>query len=168
MQLIFLILLINISMILNHSCTVFNHARLVQDELSPHAVYIDADFTDIYYEFLADARKWHADTHLLNRLTEITYDEVPVAEGKNEVTVGVCEMTLNYSVIHISKKASKNELKLLLYHELGHCVLGLDHTERDSNTIMQPVMIPDKEWIERNWDWLVQDLFAQQVRENSN
>lgn len=46
--------------------------------------------------------------------------------------------------------------KGLMYHELGHCVLGLDHV--DGVDIMAPTLLSCSTF-QDNWDVLVDDLF---------
>jgi hypothetical protein len=51
---------------------------------------------------------------------------------------------------------SKMERKELMFHELGHCVLGLEHSKEG---MMAPVMHDEQE-IEKNWDKWVEELFS--------
>lgn len=48
------------------------------------------------------------------------------------------------------------EKRELMFHELGHCTLGLEHTE---SGLMAPVMHSEEE-IKKNWDKWVEELFT--------
>lgn len=49
--------------------------------------------------------------------------------------------------------------KALLFHELGHCVLGLDHAPEGKVNLMTPYMLFDTELAE-HWAELMQKLFT--------
>lgn len=50
-----------------------------------------------------------------------------------------------------------SEKKVLMYHELGHCALGLDHTAEKEIAIMNPYLLPDH-LSERRWQELVDGM----------
>lgn len=50
-------------------------------------------------------------------------------------------------------------LKELIYHELGHCLLGLDHVQPKPHKIMSPEMSLNGKWLTSNWDSLMTELF---------
>lgn len=55
--------------------------------------------------------------------------------------------------------ASPLERRTLVYHELGHCSLGLEHGSPDDMAdIMNPYVLPD-DAVEDNWPQLVDRLF---------
>ena len=81
---------------------------------------------------------------------------------KNKNRVGLCERSIEAisGIDHrrITIKEGDYDsvvLKALVYHELGHCLLGLSHRE---NGIMIPQMMTRKEYV-NNWDKLVVQLF---------
>jgi len=49
--------------------------------------------------------------------------------------------------------------KTLLFHELGHCALNLDHTLDNSGSIMQPILLNDQS-ASLLWLDLVKELFS--------
>lgn len=51
-------------------------------------------------------------------------------------------------------------LKELMYHELGHCLLGLDHAAPSPHKIMSPAVSGDAKFLESHWTRLVQELFT--------
>lgn len=50
-------------------------------------------------------------------------------------------------------------LQELVYHELGHCLLGLGHAPAQPAQIMSPWTDNDPAWISANWSGLVGGLF---------
>lgn len=56
------------------------------------------------------------------------------------------------------EKASDWGRRIVIFHELGHCALGLDHSDSDKE-IMSPFKINDV-YAEWNWPELVDNLFA--------
>ena len=50
-------------------------------------------------------------------------------------------------------------LKELIYHELGHCLLGLDHVQPKPHAIMSPEMSLNGKWLTSNWDSLLKEFF---------
>ena len=78
--------------------------------------------------------------------------------------VGYCIHTgrffnhLSFSVIHEKyfKTLPEFQKRDLVFHELGHCLLGLDHTE---DGIMKPSL--DSSWYyEYNWDDYAHEMFS--------
>ncbi len=53
----------------------------------------------------------------------------------------------------------KLQLRELMFHELGHCLLGKDHVEDAPHHIMSPALSNDFPWLEQNWDRLLAELF---------
>lgn len=53
-------------------------------------------------------------------------------------------------------------LKELMYHELGHCLLGLDHAAQAPHRIMSPNVSGDEQYLKKNWGRLLGELFASQ------
>lgn len=50
-------------------------------------------------------------------------------------------------------------LKELIYHELGHCLLNLEHVQAKPHKIMSPEMSLNGKWLTSNWDHLMTELF---------
>jgi hypothetical protein len=104
---------------------------------------------------------YEADVSDVSKLEFIRYGD-PATE-ENPTRVGVC-LSYHYSSgklyksnITVKQMGTPVRMKALLYHELGHCVLGLDHTDQESKTIMSPFMHNDS-FYEENWDKLVKDM----------
>lgn len=55
-------------------------------------------------------------------------------------------------------------LKELMYHELGHCLLGRDHAALSPHRIMSPNVSGDADFLAKNWDQLLADLFESQKK----
>lgn len=87
---------------------------------------------------------------------------VGVMDGKpgdlSDDAIGFCQPPLRLMVLKsFWSTASEMEKMSLMYHELGHCALGLDH-EDDVPDIMNSYLI-DEEVAVRQWDTLVNTLF---------
>lgn len=90
------------------------------------------------------------------------------AKVTNKVGEGALEYRLSESSwqeIWISQQYSHDphgwQLKELVYHELGHCLLGLDHKKGPDHGIMSSSIHKDPQWIAANWDRMVRELFGQ-------
>lgn len=51
-------------------------------------------------------------------------------------------------------------LKELMYHELGHCLLDLEHAAPVPHRIMSPSVSGDANFLANNWEQLLDDLFG--------
>ena len=58
-----------------------------------------------------------------------------------------------------SKATDSLALKEIVYHELGHCLLNLEHAQQNPHTIMSPQMSLDGKWLSSHWQDLVKGLF---------
>lgn len=125
---------------------------------------VDPDFRAVYSDFIDDAVKHHAYIH--SGLQEIKWtNNIVWGSQDNVTTVGLCSWN-NYpdgtraSSIQILRNANGMpwdpvQLRTVLYHELGHCLLGLDHTPANSHQIMDPVVSLTSDEMVSNWDKLV-------------
>lgn len=59
-----------------------------------------------------------------------------------------------------SEQSHPMALKELMYHELGHCLLGLDHVQPKPHAIMSPEMSLNGRWLTQNWAALLTEFFA--------
>lgn len=55
-------------------------------------------------------------------------------------------------------------LRELMYHELGHCFLGLEHAAPAPHKIMSPSVSGNVAFLSKNWERLVAELFASAKR----
>jgi len=121
-------------------------------------------------QFYADAEEKHAIT--TDKFTSITFIDA-YEEGSN--AVGRCneweysdgrlykrEMTILKSYWETASDFTKRSL---IYHELGHCALGLGHTPENEKQIMNPYVLGDL-YAEANWEPLVDFLFSSQPSPN--
>lgn len=78
----------------------------------------------------------------------------------NEAMIGYCML---YSQIKFVREywdmATAQTRRTLVYHELGHCALRLDHSKEDSFDIMNPYILSDNITREA-WPELVNQLFS--------
>jgi hypothetical protein len=103
---------------------------------------------------------YKADVSNISKLEYIRYGNPATEDSPN--TVGLCttqtyDGKLAKATIVIKEMSTPTLTKAVLYHELGHCVLGLDHTEQDPQTMMSPMMSTTA-FYKANWDVLVKDM----------
>ena len=96
-------------------------------------------------------------------------DRLKIVEFKDPKLVGVVGACAKYVTIAgqtwwriqiIPEYRNSPYLKPLMFHELGHCLLELNHTERDAGTIMTPHLLPIELYQGSNWHWLLNELFT--------
>lgn len=83
-------------------------------------------------------------------------------EGEDTSEVAGACLIMGHGNIEISRKHWKafdeGERRTLIFHELGHCVLGLDHAKEDANNIMAPYIL-DSDYTDKHWKVLTDMLF---------
>ena len=106
---------------------------------------------------------------------EAVPDEVinPNEEDKKNPKAGVCFMWTNASGEIVSSKIIVHEryltdeavLRGVIYHELGHCTLELDHTAPSWVDLhMMNPWVYDDEIYDNHWDSLVKDEFNSSLK----
>ena len=127
--------------------------------LSIADVEIDEELKQPVKEFIGDMA-------LYGRDFKITFKSIKFVKefDKNNV-VGRCYYDDRIEILE-GMQYDETYLKLIVYHELGHCLLKFGHTPENSNTIMQPTLIGDNDYIERNWNSMVKYLITQQTNLN--
>lgn len=120
----------------------------------------DMAFSEFLTSFVQDAREYETECMYTNAMhfdTAIVSEETPGLSGEQ---VGYCMAPVR---IVISKKFWQDsdyiEKKNLIYHELGHCALGLDHTASETLAIMNPYLLPPR-LAQKNWETLVREMFV--------
>lgn len=84
-------------------------------------------------------------------------------DGMDENTVGVC--IYGYEGRRVALLRSYwNDTNVynrrgLFFHEMGHCLLDLEHVDQNTVDIMTPTLPPTKEF-KYNWSFLVEKLFS--------
>lgn len=130
----------------------------VSVEARPHFVefiqYCDASVPSVKTRCLSN----------LNRLTSVStlYDHIP---GSEPDTVGVCEFsTQKNSSRRVTLRGDAFDhdslsFKTLVWHELGHCLLDLDHVD-DGDVHIMNSYIPYSTVLALEWADLVKELFG--------
>lgn len=119
--------------------------------------------------FMQDCKERRTDCeYRLNRIKEIKVVDMPdLDKTDNETVVGLCYDGLFVKRVHVNRDIidyADRYLQALMYHELGHCMYGLDHLE-ESDKLMSPAM-PSFTTLLRNWRPLVDEMFAM-IKENN-
>lgn len=98
-------------------------------------VYVDPEFQPYVDEFIEDAEYYNSNIEMLPHISISFVDEF-----ENPFVLAQCNYTIYESNVQVKRQSwdSANEFqrKLLVYHELGHCVLGKKHLSDDDIGIM--------------------------------
>lgn len=107
-------------------------------------------------DFLIDCDGYGAD---LSDLAALRY--VDFAEQMEGSDVGICWIIRSKvlqrtwaTAIEVERMENETMQRALMYHELGHCILNLDHRP---DTMMAAVLLDEKTYL-TNWNTLVEDL----------
>ncbi len=123
----------------------------------------DADVVSIANEFYADAQ---ARNHALTTDTK-DVQMVDSIQGAGADVIGVC-VTYTANNVEVYREielldsfwstASLQSKHTLLFHELGHCALDLQHVPEGYGAIMEPIILND-DFAQSNWPTLVNNEF---------
>lgn len=134
---------------------------------------VNPELKAIWDDFQADAPKHNAS--LQAGLQDVDWVDTLDSSGQQNGahTIGLCYWIMyndgtKASHIRILKYPYEDgstpwdplQLRTTVYHELGHCLLGLEHTPQNSYQIMDPVVSLTTEQMEDNWTNLVNFEFA--------
>ena len=119
-----------------------------------------------FIEFCKLSSQDNADTCLanLNKLKNVRL-KPGVIEPSNPHIIGVCEIGIDRSITLRSDFFDHRSIafKALVWHELGHCLLDLDHIDGEDNHIMNSNM-PNVKTLQSSWSSFVKDLFESKVK----
>ena len=100
---------------------------------------VDPDFQTTLDRFVIEAEKRNISVDLRNLV--ILYGETNGALGVCSMQWGMSSITINPSL----QNATDDLLSEIILHELGHCVLGREHSE-DPTSIMHASIIIGEPW----------------------
>ncbi|CAB5221113.1 hypothetical protein UFOVP244_84 [uncultured Caudovirales phage] len=121
---------------------------------------VDPDLYSTVMDFFRDAKAHRAD--YCPRLNGITMVDTVADMGyePGSLVIGVCKWPRQINILRpYWYQASPTLRAALIYHELGHCLLNLDHSSPENINIMAPVILSE-EILEDHWSALVDKLFA--------
>ena len=133
------------------------------------AVSGDTWMKEFVLEFYADAQA--KDHRVENDVVSVSFiEKLPESMSKTDKgVIGYCSINNNSDgserdrTVSILKSAWVNftwqTKRVLIYHELGHCALNLDHSPEGSGNIMDPYVLYDSESLP-HWMELVDTEFA--------
>lgn len=111
---------------------------------------VDAEILPYVEEFLADANYYDQGCSRVK--------DVILSDKVKTGIAGYCQPGFAVVLSRPFWEASDEwERRTLVYHELGHCSLNLDHTEEEAIAIMNPYILPSY-LASRNWPSLVRTL----------
>ncbi len=127
----------------------------------------NADVAMIVMQFYGDAQALGKKT--ARNVKSISFVTKFADKEEGDSTVGECIVYSNeqgkviYKELQLLQpywgEASWQTKETLLYHELGHCALNLDHVNQGSGAIMEPTVLFDS-FASSNWPRLVKNEFA--------
>lgn len=120
--------------------------------------YVDPRFDSIIAEYLVDSHDHNLNTDKYSTIRRIEYGTLPNRiKGHCETNINKWEPKLNYRTITIAPNIQGFELKLILFHELSHCVFDAPHVA-DSEDIMNATPGQDIQFYEGEWTILVDNM----------
>lgn len=94
-----------------------------------------ADYTlvAIYTDFLRELQRRHlVPASDIDVLKWRSADRMALSEHPNSVVVGLCTLYFipfgTYRTVHVLEGTKGNMLREVMFHELGHCLLNLEHS----------------------------------------
>jgi hypothetical protein len=120
---------------------------------------VDAELRGYVSEFITEMNKRNRKPR--GYVKTITLESNVTALQASDEAIGVC---MPFQWIRILKREVEDiKNKAVMFHEMGHCFLGLGHNEDTSkHHIMAPSEMYSVLFLENNWDSLVNDMFSQQ------
>jgi hypothetical protein len=132
-------------------------------------VNVAPPFVQYVYKFVQKAHSVFRAVDIVN--LEVDFGDtskIPVKE-KGYIVIGYCELTKEGPKIAVNqswwKSADDTQRELLIFHELGHCLLGRDHrdgTDYGMGGDLVSIMnwaIPSEEMYLRHYDYYIWELF---------
>lgn len=126
--------------------------------INKHEIHVDQELQGYVVEFIDAMQK--RDKKIRRMVETITMEEsFSYITGANKEAVGVC---LPGKWIKILKRdVPEIRYRQVMFHEMGHCFLGLGHDESGIINIMNPSEIWDINYMNKNWELLVDNMFNQ-------
>ena len=140
--------------------------------------YVHPDLTELVDQFRADAEARQVDTSAgFGKLRIINFVDSLVTskkvDGSHSRAIGVCkyykskyvrgvywrEIYLERSVYEKTIEKNPKFFEALVYHELGHCVLDLEHVTKWSSIMHSKVPPFSSEKFKVKWPEMVDELF---------
>lgn len=116
--------------------------------------HVDDPLRSQVESFSADARKRNVPCTITAKITL----EDRLAKSSENNVIGYCLSPWRVTILQsFWEEAPASERLALIYHELGHCALGLDHYDEKPD-IMNTYILNEFE-LEKNWDKLVTIMF---------
>lgn len=145
-----------------NGCTTIN---LINERLN-ELMYVDSQFKPYVRSFVQEANKRRV--HVDVSQTTIIFGKTK--ENNDDNAVGTCSYMTSKPLITIDEEhwyaVDPSTREELIYHELGHCVLGRDHCEAvdkaEPYSIMEPKLIGS--YYGNNREAMIDELFKPDKR----
>ena len=121
-----------------------------------HKVAVALELSTYVNEFMTEIEKRNLFQDIQNEYNELKY--IRLGDTEDENAVGMCYIGYlsRWILIDPSYGGSPNMMRTLIFHELGHCLLNLEHYPADitidipeKSDIMNPYLplLSEKEWV---------------------
>lgn len=144
---------------ISNACTTIN---IINSRLS-QLMYVDSAFEKHVLQFVTEAGNRKVSVINVRALT-MMFGKTNTSDDPG--TVGTCSMINNLPVVIIDRPfwdvATQAERELLVFHELGHCILLRDHCEVRADNGPASIMVAeliDGVYYQQNRKKLVDELF---------
>ena len=123
---------------------------------------IDPEVKPYYDSFVKKSACFHSRPALSNLSIKLV-SRIPTSDGTGYMAA-FCDVT-NAQVIRVSRMfwdtATEAQKERLIYHEMGHCTLGLKHVE-DRNAIMAySVFTTTDQEYQQNYESLIETMYSE-------
>lgn len=137
------------------------HLAPTPNALPPVNLVVAPDLLPDYQAFIETAVKQHVT--LNSRLRNVELVDSIDTNNPNGRTIGLCTVAstndgqVAYRDVQIVKDVANDPilLRVVMFHELGHCLLSLEHTGTENKQIMDAIIDIDDAYAVENWDSLV-------------
>lgn len=152
-------ILIALMLVFTTACTSCGRSNKDLVEL---VTEVDDDLYPHYVEFLEYSDKY--DARLMHHLDTMVFGD-PVTKTNPDTTKILARCYYKGYRTHVIIKPKLRDdcrLKGVVFHELGHCLLGIrGHYSADADKIMQKSFNrADCKWLEERWEEVVEELFT--------
>lgn len=123
---------------------------------------VDSELLSIYVQFIEDAKTHGIDINDYPRLSNLNKNTM----SDNDLGICITDANLFYKYrnIHINEKINDEFiLKYIVYHEIGHCIFGLGHDDKEGvlSIMSSEINILYRDQYEEIWDDLLIEFFKQ-------
>lgn len=127
---------------------------------------VDAELQPLLDEWVAKMHDAQVDISRLSVTHKIEYVDSVAGEFNIEnVRIGLCVQDWEHWHVYIKKTKQDNVRRAVLWHELGHCVLDMDHAELPGEIMFAYIPDSSNYW-DRVWPEAVENYIVKAKNPN--